>query len=350
MPSDLDNTITEALQPSQIQRVENRIVTMNPKYEMLISRMKPRVPGGYVPAERFIPEYEGAVQYMGADTVGGGDGQAGGAVPTELSPRTGNVELKKYPYDFKELTNKIVSRHGRVHSWGSANQVSALHAAEWFQSKGHNVFVLWRPELWHINQSRRLRFGRGMDDEGFAYGFPPEPETDSWEVLSSMTTTENPKIRIYQPRGVDTEMLTFEAVYPQQALGGTMFGAPQRFVNAGARPRFAAPPVKQRRGFWNWLLGRKTRTFEADVGCPPGPNVGYVVSQASQPWFGPVTQAVRPKGMETKFATTQLATGHVIPAPRVMPPAQRFVRAPLKVPTNIYGPQGTLASMEAVFR
>src|SRR4030065_2970053 len=108
MPSDLDNTITEALQPSQIQRVENRIVTMNPKYEMLISRMKPRVPGGYVPAERFIPEYEGAVQYMGADTVGGGEGQAGGAVPTELSPRTGNVELKKDPYDFKQRTNQVL--------------------------------------------------------------------------------------------------------------------------------------------------------------------------------------------------------------------------------------------------
>jgi len=90
MPSDLDYSITDAMTPTPMQKVEKKIVTMNPKYEMYVTHMKPRIPGGYVPPERFIPEYEGATQYMGADS-GGGEGQAGPGIELDRNLLKGQL-------------------------------------------------------------------------------------------------------------------------------------------------------------------------------------------------------------------------------------------------------------------
>jgi len=345
MPTQLDYTIMDSMKLSPLRAAEHRMTSGNKRHVLYVDSVKPKLPGRHVKAQQFIPGEEGATEYMGAGEPGPGPSHQGQAT------------LKSRPFDYKTVVGNIVKKYGRVYSWGSATQLPALNAAQWFRGKGHNVFMVWKPELYHVNQSRRKRYGREMDNYG--YGYPPEPGSDTWEVLVNIKTTNNPKVRIIQPQAGRTEVMVFESRYPEAALGGEFMGAPSLNGRNGSM------------GFIDWLLGRKKMdvkqapgnyTTRAGQGNWPSSVAGGrsrfasergEVYEAGNGFYGPMTRAIsKPDGMERKFATTQLATGQVIPAPRVLPPLRSHVSGPVKVQarSDLYSPKGTLNSMESVFR
>ena len=351
------------------QQAENMLISSNPRYQIFVAPVKAKtlVPGVCSPAERFLPEPEGSLDKMGAD---------------DSCPKDSTSSYIKAPYDYNRTVTYITERYGRVYSWGSATQLPALQASEWFRDQGHDVFMVWKPQLWHINQSRRERWGRDMDNYG--YGYPPEAASDTWEVLVAMNNTGTPKIRAYQPQGNMTQVMTLESRYPEEALGGTMYGAPY-YTRAGqgnwnttianvntARPNFAAPlptPAQRPRkpGFWKRMYHRlvKKKSPQPYYTRAGQGNWNQTVANVTSPRpvfaspqvFGPSTRAqwtppnLSVRGTQVKFATNQLSTGQVIPAPHVMTPVYPHVGAPIKwVQNSMFTPKGTLESMESVFR
>lgn len=357
MPTELDYSIADSMAISPVKRAEKKLVDSNPRYSISICPMKPGIAGSCSTPQDFMTGVEQATQYMGAD-----------------STAVGKAETKRYPYEYPAIVKGIVGKYGRVYSWGSATQLPAIRAAEWFRDQGHDVFVLWKPELWHINQSRRERWGRGMDDYG--YDYPPEPASDTWEVLVSYKETDRPKIRIYQPYGDRTEVFVFESRYPEEYLGGNMYGAPKQYYTragqgnwnrslarvTGPRPKFAAPQGAKKPGFFSWLKSKFVRmkapqpyytragqgNWNTTLANVTSPRPSFA---SPQPYYGRATRGVRmPDGMEVKFATTEVH-GVVVPRPRVLPPVYAHQAAPIKwVRMAHFAPKGTLESMESVFR
>lgn len=107
-------------------------------------------------------------------------------------------------------------------------------------------------------------------------------------------------------------------------------------------------------GFFAWVKRRLVKKASPDSSGSRTPNIRTPnIPQV----YGPSTRAqwtppnLGVPGTQVKFATTQLSTGQVIPAPHVMTPIYAHVRAPTKWAQNsMFTPKGTLESMESVFR